>query len=48
VNHLWGTLGGKYLPSVMYKMRLIMIEEDTMSGQADPITGMDINANNSN
>jgi Pvc16 N-terminal domain len=48
VNHLWGTLGGKYLPSVMYKMRLVMIEEDTMSAQADPISGMDINANNSN
>ncbi len=25
VNHLWGILGGKYLPSVMYKLRLVPI-----------------------
>lgn len=25
VNHLWGILGGKYLPSVMYKLRLLPI-----------------------
>lgn len=23
MNHLWGILGGKYLPSIMYKIRLI-------------------------
>ncbi len=28
VNHLWSTLGGKYLPSVMYKVRQISIDED--------------------
>jgi hypothetical protein len=25
VNHLWSTLGGKYLPSVLYKMKLIPV-----------------------
>ena len=28
VNHLWSTLGGKYLPSVMYKIRQLTIDED--------------------
>ena len=25
LNHLWGVLGGKYLPSVLYKVRLICV-----------------------
>lgn len=29
VNHIWGTQGGKYLPSVVYKMRQISIVDDT-------------------
>lgn len=34
LNHLWGILGGKYLPSVMYKVRLIIVfvQEDTATG----------------
>ena len=27
VNHLWGTLGGKQMPFVMYKLRLVEIKE---------------------
>jgi hypothetical protein len=27
-NHLWSTLGGKYLPSVMYKVRRVTLDED--------------------
>lgn len=26
INHLWGILGGKYVPSVLYKMRLLPIQ----------------------
>jgi hypothetical protein len=43
VNHLWGTLGGKYLPSVLYKVRLVTIEDDTPQMQADPILNLAIN-----
>jgi len=28
LNHLWGTLGAKYKPSVMYKVRFISIQEE--------------------
>lgn len=33
LNHLWGTLGGKQYPSVMYKVRLIEIEKDIKQGR---------------
>lgn len=26
VNHLWGVLGGKYMPSVLYRLRLVPIQ----------------------
>lgn len=28
INHLWGSLGGKQVPSVMYKLRLTKIQSD--------------------
>ena len=30
VNHLWGISGGKYQPSVLYKLRLIQIQESPL------------------
>lgn len=29
INHLWGIMGGKYLPSVLYKARLVEIQAAT-------------------
>lgn len=34
INHLWSTLGGKYLPSVMYKIRQITLDEDLMISES--------------
>jgi len=48
VNHLWATLGGKYLPSVLYKVRMITIEDDTPGVQAEAITGLSMNSNDIN
>ncbi|TAE02962.1 MAG: DUF4255 domain-containing protein [Bacteroidetes bacterium] len=31
LSNLWGSLGGKYLPSVVYKVRLLAITENTVS-----------------
>lgn len=28
MNHLWGVLGGRYLPSVLYQVRLVRIQRD--------------------
>jgi hypothetical protein len=33
VNNLWGTLGGKYLPSVLYKIRQITIDENAIEAE---------------
>lgn len=30
INHLWSTMGGKYIPSVLYKVRQITINEDAV------------------
>jgi len=42
-NHLWGSLGAKYTPSVLYKMRLISISDDEIDGTQEPITEIFIN-----
>lgn len=34
VNHLWSTLGGKYLPSVMYKVRQIQLDEEMVVSES--------------
>lgn len=33
-NHMWGILGGKYIPSVLYKARLIAIQASKPEGAA--------------
>ncbi len=27
INHLWGIMGGKYLPSVLYKARIVAVQD---------------------
>jgi hypothetical protein len=43
LNHLWSVLGGKYLPSVMYKVRQVTIDEDVTSSESGFITEIQIN-----
>jgi hypothetical protein len=43
LNNLWGILGSRYLPSVMYKMRMITIYEDFEYGGAGLIQKITIN-----
>lgn len=43
LNNLWGILGSRYLPSVMYKMRLITVTEDFLYGEAGLIQKIVIN-----
>ena len=42
INHLWGTLGGKYFPSALYKMRLITIDEAFTEAEGELITKVSI------
>ncbi len=41
-NHLWGSLGAKYLPSVIYKVRLVTIQEGQKKVEYPPITGFNV------
>jgi hypothetical protein len=38
VNHLWGTLGGKQYPSVMYIMRMLELKFDAVQSETGLIT----------
>jgi hypothetical protein len=41
-NHLWGALGAKYLPSVMYRVRMITIQEAQAVDEHPPIREVNI------
>lgn len=43
LNNLWGIMGSKYLPSVMYKMRMVVISEEFVQGTAGLVTEIGIN-----
>lgn len=45
INHLWGSLGGKQLPFVMYKCRLIRLDHDYLKNQAPLIEQVDAEDN---
>lgn len=42
-NQLWATLGGRYIPSVLYKVRLVGIEEDIVDAEGGFIKTITIN-----
>ena len=37
INNLWGSLGAKHMTSVLYKIRLLAIQEDEIKMDAPPI-----------
>ena len=42
LNHLWSINGGKYIPSVLYKMRMLVIQE-SLPADVEVITGVATN-----
>jgi hypothetical protein len=42
LNHLWAVMGGKYLPSVLYKMRLVVLDENLQSGVGELIKNVNV------
>lgn len=38
LNFIWGTLGGRQLPSVLYKLSIIEIERGNIIGESGPIS----------
>lgn len=45
LNHLWAILGGKYIPSVMYKFRLLVIDEKLQQSTGELIKNIEIVTN---
>ncbi len=43
-SHLWGYLGAKYMPSVLYKLRMAIIDDALVMGTIPPVTEIIINA----
>lgn len=44
INYIWSSLGGKQLPSVMYKVRVIPLEaKGKQNGEGEPILEVNIN-----
>lgn len=43
VNHLWSTLGGKYLPCALYKVRHLLIDEGVVDSEGPLITETAVN-----
>lgn len=41
LNNLWAALGAKYLPSIVYKLRMITIQEAWVSDRVPGISGTD-------
>lgn len=41
-NHLWGSLGAKYIPSVLYKIRLVTIQEARADALLPPIRELEL------
>lgn len=44
--NFWTILGAKYLPSVLYKVRLLAYQEKRLLNQNDPITGITLQTSN--
>lgn len=42
MNNLWGVLGAKYMPSVLYKVRLVSVSSDFTFGDGQPIMNINI------
>ena len=48
INHMWGSLGGRQLPSIMYKARLIRIEDPNAYRMLPPIEEIEKNIDSGN
>jgi hypothetical protein len=44
MNQVWSILGGKYIPSVLYKIRLVSIDEGIMEGEGEFIRDITVDA----
>jgi hypothetical protein len=41
INHLWGSLGGRQIPFVMYKLRLVALTDKAIQREVPVVTGIE-------
>jgi len=41
LNQIWAYIGAKYLPSVVYRVRMVVLQDDEPQGIAQPITSIE-------
>ena len=39
-NYLWAAIGAKYMPSVLYRVRLVTVQQDSLLSSGEPITSI--------
>ena len=44
INHLWGALGAKYMPSVLYKAGILDVRDRQLQAEVAPVEEIAINA----
>jgi len=42
LNQIWAYIGGKHLPSVLYRVRLVSIQDESLSNVQPPLTTINI------
>jgi len=42
-NHLWGALGAKYVPSIMYKAGIVDVRDEQVQGEVPPVEEVLVN-----
>ena len=47
INHLWGSLGGKQVPFVLYRARLVSLSANKIHSTGPPVTDISISAETS-
>lgn len=46
LNNIWGMFGGKYMPSVLYRVRMVTIDSNGISGRRHIVSQPDLAVNN--
>lgn len=41
LSHIWSGIGAKYVPSIIYKVRMMTVQEEKITKQVPGITGLD-------
>lgn len=45
LSHIWNGIGAKYVPSIIYKVRMLTIQKSMMKAQIPAVSGLDTSTN---